>query len=83
MKFCFNKLGIPVIGEVQNPGKLEGGDFFPLGKDFCMVGVGMISFSLPFMAKPNIAYLRIEVQYACYTASNGKRLLRYYKSCRR
>jgi len=44
MKFCFNKLGIPVIGEVQNPGKLEGGDFFPLGKDFCMVGVGMISF---------------------------------------
>ena len=44
MKFCFTKLGVPIIGQVPTPGKLEGGDFFPLGKDLCMVGVGSVYF---------------------------------------
>ena len=32
MKFCFDKLGLPVIAEIPEPGRLEGGDFFPAGK---------------------------------------------------
>ena len=43
MRFCFRKLGIPVVGEVELPGYLEGGDFFPAGKDLCLVGVGLRS----------------------------------------
>mmetsp|Transcript_9474 Transcript_9474/g.24329 ORF Transcript_9474/g.24329 Transcript_9474/m.24329 type:complete len:382 (-) Transcript_9474:131-1276(-) len=42
MKFCFHKLGIPVIGQVEAPGYLEGGDFFPAG-DLCFIGVGLRS----------------------------------------
>ena len=43
MKFCFQKLGIQVIAEVERPGYLEGGDFFPAGSDLCFVGVGLRS----------------------------------------
>lgn len=43
MKFCFEKLGVPIIGNVTAPGTLEGGDFFPAGMDLCMVGVGLRS----------------------------------------
>eukprot|EP01122_Echinamoeba_exundans_P014054 TRINITY_DN6288_c0_g1_i1.p1 TRINITY_DN6288_c0_g1~~TRINITY_DN6288_c0_g1_i1.p1 ORF type:complete len:960 (-),score=226.78 TRINITY_DN6288_c0_g1_i1:65-2857(-) len=43
MKFCFQKLRVPIIGEVKWPGTLEGGDFFPAGNDLCMVGVGLRS----------------------------------------
>lgn len=31
MKFCFNKLGLKVIAEIPEDGRLEGGDFFPAG----------------------------------------------------
>jgi len=31
--------GVKVIGEIQEPGFLEGGDFFPLGQDLAMVGL--------------------------------------------
>lgn len=43
MKFCFEKLGVPIIGNVTAPGTLEGGDFFPAGIDLCMIGVGLRS----------------------------------------
>jgi len=32
MKFSFRKLGLRVIGQITDPGRLEGGDFFPAGK---------------------------------------------------
>lgn len=43
MKFCFNKLGLPVVGEIVAPGYLEGGDFFPMGKTLALVGIGLRS----------------------------------------
>jgi len=42
MKLCFELLQIPIIGEIKEPGKLEGGDFFPLG-DIAFIGVGLRS----------------------------------------
>eukprot|EP01114_Cavostelium_apophysatum_P016167 TRINITY_DN4547_c0_g1_i1.p1 TRINITY_DN4547_c0_g1~~TRINITY_DN4547_c0_g1_i1.p1 ORF type:complete len:828 (+),score=180.71 TRINITY_DN4547_c0_g1_i1:391-2874(+) len=39
-KFCFEKMGMQIIGEVPIGGFLEGGDFFPCG-DFVMVGMGL------------------------------------------
>lgn len=41
MKVCFKKLHINVLGAVKPPGQLEGGDFFPLGPDLCLLGVGL------------------------------------------
>lgn len=32
--------GISIIGKIREPGVLEGGDFFSLGKSLCLVGVG-------------------------------------------
>ena len=32
-----------MIGEIREPGYLEGGDFFPVGQDLAMVGVGLRS----------------------------------------
>ncbi|KAG1663777.1 hypothetical protein FOA52_011828 [Chlamydomonas sp. UWO 241] len=43
MNFVFRKLGLKVIGSIINPGYLEGGDFFPIGKDLCMLGIGLRS----------------------------------------
>ncbi|MEW5307832.1 MAG: hypothetical protein WDW36_010207 [Sanguina aurantia] len=43
MRFCFTKLGLPVAGEIREPGYLEGGDFFPLGTDLAMAGIGLRS----------------------------------------
>lgn len=43
MKFCFKKLGMPVLGEIAEPGFLEGGDFFPSGHDLALVGIGLRS----------------------------------------
>ncbi|KNC85787.1 hypothetical protein SARC_02050 [Sphaeroforma arctica JP610] len=40
MSFVWKKLGVKVIGEIPDPGRLEGGDFFALG-DSCMIGVGL------------------------------------------
>lgn len=40
MEFCFRKVGLNVIGKVPEPGHLEGGDFFPVGKDLSLLGVG-------------------------------------------
>ncbi|KYR01130.1 putative arginine deiminase [Tieghemostelium lacteum] len=43
MKLCFKLLELPVIGEIPNPGRLEGGDFYPCGQDLCFIGVGLRS----------------------------------------
>ena len=32
IQFCLEKLGIPILGQIPPPGKLEGGDFLPAGK---------------------------------------------------
>jgi hypothetical protein len=32
MQFCFEKLGLNVVGQVEEPGRLEGGDFFAAGE---------------------------------------------------
>ncbi|KAF5833023.1 hypothetical protein DUNSADRAFT_10768 [Dunaliella salina] len=43
MHFCIEKLGVKVVGQIQEPGFLEGGDFFPLGQDLALLGVGLRS----------------------------------------
>lgn len=40
MQFCFNKLGLNVVGRVPSPGYLEGGDFFPAGPQLSLLGIG-------------------------------------------
>jgi N-dimethylarginine dimethylaminohydrolase len=42
LAFCFEKLGMPVVGAIKAPGFLEGGDFFMAGR-VAFVGVGMRS----------------------------------------
>ncbi|KAK5574936.1 hypothetical protein RB653_010190 [Dictyostelium firmibasis] len=51
MKLCFEILGLPIIGEIPEPGKLEGGDFYPVGRDLCLIGVGLRSnfYSVQYM----------------------------------
>ncbi|CAD7696331.1 unnamed protein product [Ostreobium quekettii] len=43
MRFCLKKLGLPVLGEIREPGFLEGGDFIPAGRDLCFIGIGLRS----------------------------------------
>lgn len=43
MRFCFDKLGLPVVGAIREPGFLEGGDFFPAGRGLALCGVGLRS----------------------------------------
>jgi len=40
-KHCLEKVGLPIAAVVPSPGKLEGGDFFPVGDDLCMIGMGL------------------------------------------
>lgn len=40
MEFCFDKLGLNVIGRIPAPAFLEGGDFFPVGDGLSLIGVG-------------------------------------------
>lgn len=35
--------GLPVVGEIQEPGFLEGGDYFAAGEDLALVGIGLRS----------------------------------------
>ncbi|EGC40455.1 hypothetical protein DICPUDRAFT_93382 [Dictyostelium purpureum] len=51
MKLCFQILGLPIIGEIPEPGKLEGGDFYPVGRDLSLIGVGLRSnfYSVEYM----------------------------------
>ncbi|KAL0491700.1 arginine deiminase [Acrasis kona] len=41
MKYCFQKMGLEVLGEIEAPGLLEGGDFIAAGSDLCFIGVGL------------------------------------------
>eukprot|EP01012_Entosiphon_sulcatum_P058494 TRINITY_DN82575_c0_g1_i1.p1 TRINITY_DN82575_c0_g1~~TRINITY_DN82575_c0_g1_i1.p1 ORF type:complete len:792 (+),score=119.96 TRINITY_DN82575_c0_g1_i1:270-2378(+) len=41
VRCCLDKLKIPVLGQIPLPGKLEGGDFYPAGKDLCFIGLGI------------------------------------------
>ena len=44
MRYVHEKLGLPVVGEIQGEDAfLEGGDFFPAGEDLCFIGVGLRS----------------------------------------
>ncbi|KCV72527.1 hypothetical protein H696_00119 [Fonticula alba] len=43
MEFCFQKLGIPIVGRIPDEGRLEGGDFFMAGPDLALVGIGLRS----------------------------------------
>jgi len=40
-QYCFEKIGLNIAGIIPFPGKLEGGDFFPVGEDLCMIGMGL------------------------------------------
>ena len=35
--------GLPVLGDIEEPGFLEGGDYFAAGEDLALVGVGLRS----------------------------------------
>jgi hypothetical protein len=41
LAFCCS--GLPIAGHIHEPGFLEGGDFFPMGQDLALVGVGLRS----------------------------------------
>eukprot|EP00899_Mesostigma_viride_P029157 jgi/Mesvir1/9426/Mv02169-RA.1 len=43
MAFCLKKIGMDLIGGIDEPGYLEGGDFFPAGEDLCLIGIGLRS----------------------------------------
>jgi arginine deiminase len=70
MKFCFKKLNIDPLGEIDGTGLLEGGDFYPLGEDLCLLGVG----------KNNKIKNRIKNKSRCCRSNDGKRLVWYKKS---
>lgn len=40
MEFCLRKIGLDVIARVPEPGHLEGGDFFPIGENLSLLGIG-------------------------------------------
>jgi len=41
MKHVFKKLNYKIIGEIKEPGTVEGGDFFAGGNDLCFIGEGL------------------------------------------
>jgi arginine deiminase len=43
MRFALGKLGLPIIGAIEAPGFLEGGDYFAAGRSLAMVGIGLRS----------------------------------------
>ncbi|KAL4539920.1 hypothetical protein Ndes2437B_g01739 [Nannochloris sp. 'desiccata'] len=43
MKFCLEKVGLKVIGAIDEPGFLEGGDFVAMNADLAMLGIGLRS----------------------------------------
>ena len=56
VEFCLKKLGIEVIGHIEAPGTLEGGDFFPAGRDLCFIGMGIRTndFAIQHMMKKDM-----------------------------
>uniref|UniRef100_A0A061SHR1 Arginine deiminase n=1 Tax=Tetraselmis sp. GSL018 TaxID=582737 RepID=A0A061SHR1_9CHLO len=43
MKHVLTKTGLHIVGEIEDPGFLEGGDFFAAGRDLALLGVGLRS----------------------------------------
>lgn len=43
MRFVFEKLGCPLLGQVTGEGRLEGGDFYPVNRDLALLGTGLRS----------------------------------------
>lgn len=41
IKFCLEKLGLPILGKIHPPGTIEGGDFVSVSEDLCMIGSGL------------------------------------------
>ncbi|KAJ8907554.1 hypothetical protein NDN08_007665 [Rhodosorus marinus] len=41
MQFCFKKLNLEIAARIPAPGTLEGGDFFPVGEDLSICGIGL------------------------------------------
>lgn len=64
MEFCFQKLGLPVIGSVKEPGFLEGGDFVPSSINLAFIGVGLrsnVEACLQLMQEDLFGYHRVAV----------------------
>eukprot|EP01060_Flectonema_neradi_P000587 TRINITY_DN10360_c0_g1_i1.p1 TRINITY_DN10360_c0_g1~~TRINITY_DN10360_c0_g1_i1.p1 ORF type:complete len:808 (+),score=179.69 TRINITY_DN10360_c0_g1_i1:136-2559(+) len=53
VQFCLEKLGLNVLGKIEAPGTLEGGDFYPCGTDLCFIGMGIRTndHAIQFMMK--------------------------------
>jgi len=63
MKFVHAKLGLNVIGDIPEEGRLEGGDFFACG-DLCMIGVGLRSNQIAMdymMSNDLLGYNRVAI----------------------
>ncbi len=43
MRYCFEQMGLKILGEMPSHCKLEGGDFFPISKDLCLLSTGLRS----------------------------------------
>jgi arginine deiminase len=43
MRCCLEKLGLPVLGAIAEPGFLEGGDYVAAGTDLALIGIGLRS----------------------------------------
>jgi len=58
---CWTSAGVKVVGQIHEPGFLEGGDFFPLGQDLSMVRL----MPLHIRCNANFAYhiIYIECQH--------------------
>lgn len=41
MKYIFEKLGAPIIGQIKGTGRLEGGDFYPVSSDLALLSTGL------------------------------------------
>lgn len=75
MRFCFEKLGMSIAGEVEAPGFLEGGDFFPAGDDLCFIGIGMrsnIEAVLQLLSKDLFGTKRVAVVVDKYDQSQDR-----------
>ena len=79
MKFSFRKLGLRVIGQITDPGRLEGGDFFPAGKKRLqqIVNSYLLNYAPPppFSRRGSVLYRhRPPLQPRGRSAAHGQRL---------
>ena len=75
MEFCFHKLGLDVLGSIEEPGFLEGGDFVPCSKDLAFIGIGLrsnIEACLCLMKNDWLGYRRVAVVKDEYDVSQDR-----------